>query len=99
MNTNHLHVISFDIPYPPNYGGVIDVFYKIKSLAEVGVKIHLHCFEYGRKQTNELKKFCVSVNYYPRKNFKTKLFDSLPYREYSSQTKVKLTTHLHKIVK
>ena len=22
----HLHIVSFDIPYPANYGGVIDVF-------------------------------------------------------------------------
>ncbi|MCX6283192.1 MAG: mannosyltransferase, partial [Bacteroidetes bacterium] len=41
----HLHIVSFDIPYPPDYGGVIDVYYKIKTLSEAGVKIHLHCFE------------------------------------------------------
>ena len=27
-----VHIVSFDVPYPPNYGGVIDVFYKIKTL-------------------------------------------------------------------
>ena len=45
----HLHIISFDIPWPANYGGVIDVFYKAKALSEKGVKVHLHCFQYGRK--------------------------------------------------
>ena len=50
----NLHVISFDIPWPVNYGGVIDVFYKITALAGLGVKIHLHCFEYGRKESKEL---------------------------------------------
>ena len=27
-----LNIVSFDVPYPPDYGGVIDVFYKIKEL-------------------------------------------------------------------
>ncbi len=38
----HLHIIAFDIPFPPDYGGVIDVYYKIKTLSEAGVRIHLH---------------------------------------------------------
>ena len=29
-----LHIISFDIPYPPTYGGVIDVFFKINQTYE-----------------------------------------------------------------
>lgn len=68
MQDKHLHIISFDIPYPPNYGGVIDVFYKIRTLHELGVKIHLHCIEYpGRVRTEELNKYCEQVSYYPRK--------------------------------
>lgn len=64
----HLHIISFDIPYPPNYGGVIDVFYKITTLHQLGIKIHLHCTEYpGRDRSAELEKYCEEVNYYPRK--------------------------------
>ena len=39
-----LNVVSFDIPYPPDYGGVIDIYYKIKALNSAGIKIHLHCF-------------------------------------------------------
>jgi len=64
----HLHIISFDIPYPPDYGGVIDVYYKVKTLSEAGVKIHLHCFQYNRKPEENLAELCFSVNYYPRKN-------------------------------
>ena len=30
---HHLHIIAFNVPYPANYGGVIDVFYRIKALA------------------------------------------------------------------
>ena len=32
MNLKNINIVSFDIPYPPNYGGIIDVFYKIKAL-------------------------------------------------------------------
>lgn len=63
---NHVHIVSFDIPFPANYGGVIDVFYKIKYLSERNIKVHLHCFEYGRNHSQELEKLCESVNYYPR---------------------------------
>ncbi len=62
----HLHIISFDVPFPPNYGGVIDVYYKLKALHRAGVKIHLHCFEYQRQQAPELNELCEEVIYYPR---------------------------------
>ena len=75
----HLHIVSFDIPYPANYGGVIDVFFRIKELSRRGVKIHLHCFEYGREHSEYLESFCYSVNYYKREKKITKLFSSLPY--------------------
>ena len=61
----HLHIIAFDVPYPANYGGVIDVFYRIKALSEAGVKVHLHCFEYGRGEQEVLKR-CHEVKYYKR---------------------------------
>lgn len=67
------------MPFPPDYGGVIDVFYKIKALHEEGVKIWLHCFEYGRGEKKELEKFCEKVFYYKRKANKHLFFNSLPY--------------------
>lgn len=79
MKVKHLHIISFDVPYPANYGGVIDVFYKIKSLNELGCKIHLHCFKYGREEAIELEKYCEKVSYYERKMSKKLLLDSLPF--------------------
>ncbi|RLD77424.1 MAG: glycosyltransferase family 1 protein [Bacteroidetes bacterium] len=80
MQDKHLHIISFDVPYPPNYGGVIDVFYKIKNLHEKGVKIHLHCIEYpGRERTDELNKYCEEVHYYPRKTGMKSAFSLRPY--------------------
>lgn len=75
----HLHIVSFDIPYPANYGGVIDVFFKIKALSERGVKVHLHCFEYGREHSEVLERLCYSVNYYQRQAKLKKIFQPLPY--------------------
>lgn len=65
-NDKTLHIICHDVPWPANYGGVVDLFYKIKSLYDEGVKIRLHCFDYGRGQQNELNKYCEEVNYYKR---------------------------------
>ncbi len=63
----HLHIVSFDNPFPANYGGAIDVFYKIKCLHQQGVKIILHCFEYGNKlRAKELENLCEKVVYYKR---------------------------------
>ena len=75
----HIHIVSFDVPYPPNYGGVIDVFYKIQALHELGVKVHLHCFQYGREGSENLEKLCHKINYYPRNIAKSQLFNKLPY--------------------
>jgi hypothetical protein len=61
-----LHIVSFDIPYPPIYGGIIDVFYKIKALKELGVSIHLHTFIYGKEKQPELENYCEKVHYYKR---------------------------------
>jgi hypothetical protein len=75
----HLHIISFDVPYPANYGGVIDVYYKIKALHAKGIKIHLHCFEYGRAEALNLESLCEKVFYYKRNMSKQLLFNALPF--------------------
>ncbi|MCB9251010.1 MAG: glycosyltransferase [Flavobacteriales bacterium] len=74
-----LHIVSFDIPYPANYGGVIDIFYKIKAFHEQGIRVILHCFEYGRQASDILNEYCDKVYYYPRKTFKNFLYGTLPY--------------------
>ena len=79
ISDKHLHIVSFDIPYPANYGGVIDIFFRIKALSERGVKIHLHCFEYGREHSEYLESFCYSVNCYKRESNISRLFNSTPY--------------------
>jgi len=74
-----LQLVAFNIPYPPDYGGVIDIFYKIKALAESGISVYLHCFEYNRPQTRELEKYCTKVFYYPRKHGVRYQFSGKPY--------------------
>jgi hypothetical protein len=75
----HIHVVSFDVPFPPTYGGVIDVFFKIKALHAKGVKVHLHCFQYGRERASQLEELCEEVKYYPRNVSRAQLFTRLPY--------------------
>jgi hypothetical protein len=74
-----LHIICHDVPWPADYGGVVDLFYKIKALHEEGVKIRLHCFDYGRGPQNELNKYCEEVNYYKRLSTWKSISLSMPY--------------------
>ncbi len=79
MVDHHLHIVCFDVPYPVDYGGIFDLYYKIVALHRQGIKIHLHCFEYGRGKPDELNKYCTEVFLYKRK-FGLKGFSlHLPY--------------------
>lgn len=75
----HLHIISFDVPYPANYGGVIDVFYKLKNLHKAGIKIILHCFEYGRSEQKKLENYCEKVYYYKRNTSFSNQLSAIPF--------------------
>lgn len=79
MGNQYLHIVCLDVPYPPDYGGVFDLFYKIRFLHEAGIRIHLHCFEYGRGKQAQLNNYCSSVRYYPRKSLLSSLSFQLPY--------------------
>ena len=74
-----IHIICFDVPFPANYGGVMDVFYKIKSLSKNNVDIYLHVFQYGRTQQEVLNKHCKEVHYYKRKTSFINALGILPY--------------------
>lgn len=82
--SNSLNIVSFDVPFPANYGGVIDVYYKLFWLKKSGVKIHLHCFSYGRKPSRELEELCEKVYYYERK---TGLFANLSLQPYTVKSR------------
>jgi hypothetical protein len=55
------------------------VFYKIKAFKEKGIKVYLHCFEYGREHSKELEALCEKVFYYKRQTGLLNNFSSLPY--------------------
>lgn len=79
MNSKTIHVVSFNVPYPPNYGGIIDVFYKVKALHNIGVHVILHCFDYGRGVQTGLNEFCKEVHYYKRKTGLLLAIGKIPY--------------------
>jgi hypothetical protein len=74
-----LHIVSFEIPYPADFGGVFDIFHKIRKLYEKGIRIHLHCFQKKREPQKELEKYCISVHYYTRNTGHKGISTSLPY--------------------
>jgi hypothetical protein len=82
-----LNIVALNIPFPANYGGVIDIYYKIKALHDCGMKIILHCFEYERPRAKELENICEEVHYYKRRTGLATNFSILPYNVYSRKDK------------
>jgi hypothetical protein len=79
MEDRKLHIVCHDVPYPPDYGGVFDLYYKIRTLHEQGIHIILHCFTSGREEQPILKTFCEQVHYYPRRTGHKGYSHQLPY--------------------
>ena len=63
MYNKRIHIVAFDVPFPADYGGVIDVYSRLKLLKEKGWEVHLHCFEYGRGEQEDLESL-IKVSYY-----------------------------------
>ena len=57
----------------------MDLFWKLPFLQQQGIKIHLHCFNYGRGEQTILNQYCESVNYYQRKNDVISLVSRNPF--------------------
>lgn len=76
-----LHLISFNYPYPPSYGGIIDVYYKIKVLSDLGIKIHLHCFvdQIPHKVDPEVEEITENVFFYQKKKNPLLYFSGTPF--------------------
>jgi hypothetical protein len=63
-----LHIVCLDAPSPPDYGGAIDMYYKIKAIAATGKQIILHYFNYNpSRNAGDLEKYCVAIHAYQRK--------------------------------
>lgn len=94
MENNRLHIVAFDIPYPADYGGVMDIFYKVKSLSEAGYLITLHCFQYRERTPQaELEKYCTQVYYYKRSFSPLRMLSLKPFIV-QSRTDFKLLKNL-----
>ncbi|MBO9701341.1 MAG: hypothetical protein J7604_14120 [Sporocytophaga sp.] len=78
MEDKHLHLISFDIPYPADYGGVIDVYHKLINFKKAGIKIILHCYFSKRTPQGQLDDMCEKVFYYKRSSV-LPIFSTKPY--------------------
>lgn len=90
MDKKPLHVVSFDNPFPPVYGGVIDVFYKLKALHLQGFDIVLHCITDSESiAAPELAAITKEVRFYRRKKNQSflKLFSFIPFAAVSRYSK------------
>jgi hypothetical protein len=68
------------VPYPADYGGVIDIYHKVQALHKQGVEVVLHMYHYGRKPNKaKLKKYAKELHYYKRSTFKNPFVGSTPY--------------------
>ncbi len=75
-----IHIVCLDAPSPPDYGGAIDMFYKIEALHQIGKKIILHYFDYrSGRNADALEKSCAAIYRYKRKTFWRALPLSRPY--------------------
>jgi hypothetical protein len=98
MQKKRLHIISFDNPFPPNYGGVVEVFYKIKALHAIGIEVYLHCFiDEIPTEYNALKEVSKEVFFYKKNKNPLLFFSSLPLSVRVRDSK-KLIENITKII-
>lgn len=76
---NKIHIVSFDVPFPPDYGGVLDVYLRAKGLKKLGYSVILHCYEYGRGRHHDFSEIADEVYYYDRKNGLKSVLSNLPF--------------------
>jgi hypothetical protein len=75
-----VHIVCLDAPCPADYGGAIDMFCKIKTLAQSGVSVLLHYFDYKPdRHANDVKNDCAQVFSYKRKPLVSSLSFSKPH--------------------
>lgn len=85
MSKRQIQIVAFSNPYPPNYGGAIDMYYKIKALHKLGIDIILHFFYKDRVDISGLEDYCSIIYKYKQQiglssHFSLKPFSSLSRR-------------------
>ena len=72
-----VHIVSFDVPWPVDYGGMFDIMNTIIQFKKLNIDVYLHCFLYNdRGKPKELNKYCKNVYFYKRKTF----LESFPFK-------------------
>lgn len=80
MPDEYVHIVCLDAPSPPDYGGAIDMYYKIVALHSIGKKIILHYFDYRENRSaSGLEPYCEEINVYKRSVFLKSLLTLKPY--------------------
>lgn len=68
------------MPWPPDYGGAVDMMNRIIQFKKMDVAVHLHYFSYNERGVpNELNQFCESIHVYERRTGRKGLSPKLPY--------------------
>jgi hypothetical protein len=92
----YLHIVCLDVPWPPDYGGAIDMMNRIMLFQKLNTRIHLHYFSYNERGTpDELSQYCESVHVYKRKTGYKGFSLKLPYIV-ASRVNQELITNLQK---
>jgi hypothetical protein len=64
---NFVHIVCFEAPAPPDYGGAMDVYFKIKYLHKAGRKIILHYFDHKKERNVDgFEEYCYKIYSYKR---------------------------------
>src|SRR5688572_18668360 len=85
MSDRTIHIVSLIAPSPPDYGAAFDLFYKIRAFAALGIRIHLHYFDYNNRHHEGLDDYCATIHRYPRK---TGLFGLQPFLPYIVSSRI-----------
>ncbi|MFI5132815.1 MAG: glycosyltransferase [Chitinophagales bacterium] len=93
---HHLHIVCLDVPWPPDYGGAIDMMNRVMMFKNLNIGIHLHYFSYNERGTpDELNPYCESIHVYKRKKGYKSFSLKLPYI-IASRTNQELVINLQK---
>lgn len=91
-----LHLVCFDLPLPPLYGGTEEVDTKIRALLDLGVALHVHSFVWPRVMRSgklpDWHQRVASLRLYPR-SWLLSPWDSRPW-SLLSRSSEQLNLHL-----
>lgn len=87
MSAQKIQIIAFNNPYPANFGGAIDMFYKVKAFHKLDVKVYLHIFYDERNDVSGIENFCEEIYLYKRDKGLLKHFSLKPFSTNSRKNK------------